>query len=209
MVSKNLYNFYHIYADGQWQSSVAEYVSALLNSGLYDNLAGLFIGIAGSKANQDAVITYLSGCKLAFKVVATAETGWEQVTQIPLAHFAKTTEGYVLYAHSKGSSDPSPINIAWRQSMICCNVVNWREMVAKLEVVQAAGSHWLHPSRYSNVTTPFFGGTFWWARLDYVRTLGEPKVENRWQAESWIGEKNPIVFDNNPGWPGFSIFVRC
>jgi hypothetical protein len=90
-------------------------------------------------------------------------------------------------------------------------IEGWESNRAWLEEgFDAVGCHWLteadHPGMFGPMTLPaegsgFFGGNFWMARCDYLRTLPECEPEPRWKAESWIGLNKPRVVDLLPGWP--------
>ena len=84
----------------------------------------------------------------------------------------------------------------------------WRTCVADLaNGTDACGCHWLTPEQFPKlVKSPFFGGTFWWAKASYLKTLPQfPAATwaNRFEAENWIGRGNPRprVKDYLPGWP--------
>jgi hypothetical protein len=88
----------------------------------------------------------------------------------------------------------------------------WRDNLGLLEDgADAVGNHWLTEEGFPGMLTAgmtdpapgsgFFGGNFWMARSDYIRTLPECPPEPRWQAESWIGWGYPRVVDLLPGWP--------
>ena len=186
-----IHHFYHIFADGKWQEPVHEHIRAL-KMGLLDNLTSFHIGIVGSRRNRLAVKLWLAEQGLLYVICNESDTGWEQVTQIPLHSFALNNEGYVFYAHSKGAANVSDTNTKWRRSMTYYNVLRWQTAVEKLnEGYDAAGQHWMFPSHHSpeHKGWPFFGGTFWWTSLKHIRTLGEPSLEHRHIAEGWIGEQ--------------------
>ncbi len=187
----NLYNFYHIYAAGSWQEPVSDYVTALKRWGLYDQLQSLNIGIVGSQDQAIEVCKYLEGHAIKYNLVARENYGWEQVTQIPLKEFANNNDGYVLYAHSKGAANVSDTNTKWRRSMIYYNVGQWKTAIAALnEGYDCAGQHWMFPSHHSpeHKGWPFYGGTYWWTSLKFIRDLPAPGLEHRHIAEGWIGE---------------------
>jgi hypothetical protein len=79
--------------------------------------------------------------------------------------------------------------------------------------LDAVGCHWLTAEQFPWAAqefpegTPFFGGNFWMARCDYLRRLPEPSTRSRFDAERWIGLRDPKVLDLNPGWPAASLFV--
>jgi hypothetical protein len=83
----------------------------------------------------------------------------------------------------------------------------WRFCLDRLAGADAVGCHWITPDEYAarQVTTPFFGGNFWWARCGYLAGLAEPPSceTDRHLAEAWVGGGNPRVYDLRPGWPAY------
>ena len=72
------------------------------------------------------------------------------------------------------------------------NVLKWENYVSKLKEFDLVGGWW----NATGGLNPFFEGTFWWARLDWVRGLGLPDNNDRYDAELWIGKsQNPRVYD--------------
>lgn len=63
-------HFYHVFADGDWETPAEEHIEALVASELIDNLSDMFLGIVGAPPNRDRVKRKLPGV-----VVAEAE-GW-------------------------------------------------------------------------------------------------------------------------------------
>lgn len=181
-----LYNFYHIFADGKWELPVTEYIAALKNSKLIEQIDLLHVGIVGSEENRKKVKDFLTPI-VKFVVVAEEETGWEQVTQNKLYEFSQTHEGYVLYAHTKGSFNPEPKNQQWRREMTQFTVTNWKDSIKKLEICDATGSKLFLSSvqKYK-----FFAGTFWWTKLSHIKKIGPPKMNSRYDAEIWINSTN-------------------
>ena len=193
-------HFYHIYADGLWRDPVKEHIIALRQSELFYNIDEFYIGMVGKKENTNSVKKFLKTCGVYYNLVAEQENGWEQVTMNKLRDFSHENDAWIFYAHTKGSSDPSPINIAWRKSMTYYNIINWKEAVSYLSEYDTVGTHW--------VTAPQDGKTFWWATTDYLKTLPPIGIENRHRAEDWIGiTKSAKIYDMNPGWPQFGIFT--
>lgn len=192
-------HFYHIYADGQWYEPVSEHINAIQKYGLSENLTNFFVGFVGSKENISNVKDFLSN-KIKYSIVDEQPEGWEQVTMEHLRNYIQENDGYTFYAHTKGAHDPSQINIEWRKSMTFYNIVNWRFALAKLKFADTVGCHWCNNA--------FWGGTYWWAKNEYLRQLPPLKYDNRWRAEEWIGSYPMItIYDLNPGWPGFHLFT--
>jgi hypothetical protein len=189
-------HFYHVYAGGDWEEPVAEHVEALHQSGLASYFDNIYVGYVGPIDRIAAAEKTIMAALPAVTVTRTG-TGWEQETMSLIPQYLSS--GPVLYAHTKGASDPSPINKAWRRSMTLECIIRWERAVEALHEWDIAGCHWL----MADDLKWFFGGTFWWANSDYLRTLPPVSVENRWQAEHWVG-LNPQVraFDLKPGHPG-------
>ena len=147
------------------------------------------------------------------RVIAWAvSAGNESVTLNYAREWALDHDGAILYAHTKGASNSEPFRDRWRHSMTSRVVERWRDNLALLESgdVDAVGCHWLteaeYPGMFGAMTVPaegsgFFGGNFWMATCDYLRTLPPCEPEPRWQAEQWIGLNHPRVVDLLPGWP--------
>ena len=120
-------------------------------------------------------------------------------------------EEAVLYAHTKGAYCNSPLNEHWRRSMTRNVVGRWPRCASLVASgYDTAGCHWLTPERHHEppeypVTTPMYGGNFWWARTGYLRRLPEPGTDYRHQAEEWVGLGSPRAFDLLPGWPSMKL----
>ena len=186
---KPLIHFYHVYADGNWETPATDHFQELFVSGLFDELDEVFLGIVGSPENRKRVSTQLPGV-----VVAEADVGWEQVTLQNLHDFCQTDDGAVFYAHTKGAWSNSELARQWRVSMTHDTVTRWRECVTALDTVDAAGPFWLKSWEPEHVNhESFFAGNFWWARSDYIRRLKPVEEDNRYQAEGWVGLGDPSV----------------
>lgn len=132
-----LYHYYHVYADGDWMPIVNEHLLALKRSGLYDRLAtGLNVGIVGDWRQRDDVMEFIEDHCMRYRVVAEADSGWEQVTIDALAHDAnsvhRNTDGYVLYAHTKGCANSGEFPDRWRKMMTYTLVDDWRNATYRL-----------------------------------------------------------------------------
>jgi hypothetical protein len=184
-----LSHFYHVFADGDWEIPATEHFEELRVSGLLDELDGIYLGVVGSRENRRKVKRTLR-----HHVTVEAGEGWEQVTLNKLHDFCQTDDGVVLYAHTKGAWSRGELAKVWRVSMTHDVVTRWRECVYALEKVQCAGPFWLRSNMPEHSGhESFFAGNFWWARSDYVRTLEPVGLENRFQAEGWVGLGKPSV----------------
>jgi len=189
-----LTHFFHVYADGNFSTPIREHFMEVKESGLLGVLDSVRVGIVGTSENQARVLELFDELEVPVRVVATASTGWEQVTLKKLYTFCKQDDGFVFYAHTKGAWSPNSMAHPWRVSMIHDTVTRWRECVSALGWVQTAGPFWLRsddPMHREHKS--FFAGNFWWARSEYVARLPQLKNENRFQAEGWIGLGSPSV----------------
>jgi hypothetical protein len=189
-------HFYHVYAAGHWQEPVQEHIASLEYSGIAQHLTRIYVGYVGSD-KQIAEAEQFIQERIPTTTIARSAEGWEQETMGHIPNYV--TDQPVLYSHTKGASDPSPINKAWRRSMTQECIINWRRCLVELQTHDIVGCHWLMAADLKW----FFGGTYWWANADYIRTLPEIRKENRFQAEHWIGlNPNVKAFDLKPCHPG-------
>ena len=183
-------------------------LQALSESGLTEAAAECHIGVNGDESDALLAACFCPAHSQLHSHGLAART--EIPTMNLIARWVKTHPGWsVLYHHTKGVTHPKMESYSrWRDRMQLACVTNWRRCVQDLDSgADAVGCHWLTPERYPGaVTSPFFGGTFWWARSDYLRQLPplpEATWQNRFEAESWIGRRRPYpkIVDYHPGWP--------
>lgn len=199
-------HFYHIWADGHWKVPVHEHLRALRDARFNGSV---HVGLVGSPQNQDEAQRYVTKFwSPAVDWCARAETGFEQVTLNALHAYVRRPDAarHVLYAHTKGAYEESVPRDLWRESMTRWLVrYGGTAAVPLLSGHDAVGLHWLTPEKFRdrNISTPFFGGNFWWAASAYLRTLPAPGTASRFDAEGWIGLGSPKVADLKPGWPDY------
>lgn len=217
MTPPPLFAFYHIWADGEWEEPVEDFVRSVRDSGLDGELTGKFLGLVGTEENCIRVLSAMPGGWLP---VATAQEGFTQVTLAALRTFALcpgcSPDGLVFYGHNKGALNNTEINRRWRRSMYRHVFENWRVNVELLADYDAVGCHWLTQEEFpqmsfrADLPAPrHFGGEVWAARLDYVRRLPPLRYDTRWDSEPWIGYCDGMrPYDLLPGWPAFELFDR-
>jgi hypothetical protein len=189
-----LTHFFHVYADGNFSTPLREHFGELKNSGLLAELDSVRVGIVGAAPNRARVLSLFDELGVPVMVVASATSGWEQVTLKKLHRFCKEDDGFVFYAHTKGSWSSDSMAHPWRVSMIHDTVTRWRECVHALKVVDTAGAFWMSSRLPEHVHHKgFFGGNFWWAQSVYVAGLPPVGVGSRYEAEGWIGLGDPSV----------------
>ena len=187
---------------------VAQQMYALRQSGLSAAASEFHIGVNGT--DSDA----LTVCSLAPGAPILHVHGPSARTEIPTQNILRAwlpghEDWFVLYHHSKGITHPGHAAFdRWRERMELVCVWNWQNCVRELSSgFDAAGAHWLTPEQFPGmVSSPFFGGTFWWATAKYLLQLPPlppPTWENRYHAEGWIGTRRPYprIMNYLPGWP--------
>ncbi len=203
--SLKLNHFYHIYAGDEWLLTVHQHFVTLNAYGLMDSLENVYVGIIGSEQNRQAVISHLESYGNPKIVVAVqAETGYEGTTLNKLWEFAKNDDGYIFYAHTKGSSRGGIVNQLWCRSMLFFNAVRWQFAVSELskEHIDAVGCHYLSKEKFPEFFEiqkeknpnkyPFFAGNFWWAKSSHIKDLQPPQAEYKHSAEGWLGSNRSI-----------------
>lgn len=197
-------HYFHVYAAGAWECPVREHIAALAEAGLR---ADTTIGLVGTPGERHKAREVIGDALADVGLPAPAgwveaDEGWEQVTlqQIHLDVQKIPGEYPVLYAHTKGASDDTALNAAWRRAMTRELVGGWQHCTALLaDGYDTAGCHWVSAGGPS-----FYGGNFWWATAEYLRRLPAPDSENRWRAETWVSsDSSPRVADLKPGWPRY------
>lgn len=229
----NLYHFYHLWVGGNssvWPLVLNEHLDALICSGLLFALKTFFIGFVGHKEQIAIAKDLLQKRNIKYEIAVCTDDGFEQETQkymftfvsnfqqqqmnkqkkeeeIGNNSFDRKQNNHILYCHNKGS-----FNIGqefWRRSMTFYNVFEWQECVQALNTdkYDVVGIHWLKPEVYGSIiSTPFFGGNFWWSTFHHIERSGFPNTNSRYDAEAWIGQcPNTRALDRkqNSGWPTY------
>ena len=212
-------HFYHVWAEGAWAEPVTEHIAALREA---EFSAPMTIGLVGPAADRHIARAAIGGRLAALRLpdVEWIEqgSGFEQVTLAAALRWVLMNplgDAAVFYAHTKGAYRRTEGNAVWRRSMTRRLVGGWRDCLGRLaEGYETVGCHWLTPERDHRppdhpVVTPFYGGNFWWARASYIgRSLPEPSVSSRFDAEKWIGLGDPVACDLLPGWPSMELCLE-
>jgi len=219
MPRSNIYHFYHIWADGDWQESVEEHINALERSNLIRVLSSFEVGIVGNRENIDSVKTYLKNRGIAYNVCSESIEGYEDITLNAIRLYNKE-DGYVLYAHTKGSYTQSQGNTNWRRNLTRRLVMEWMNCIDLLDDYSAIGSRYfvlkdglpeetdisqqplinfrcISSSKIEARKGVFFGN-FWWSHLRYLKQLkplGKLNLDTRFEAEHWLYHLKDVVTD--------------
>lgn len=182
---------------------VAEQMEVLKGSSLADAADEIHVGINGPNCQ------YVESLVPAKSIIY--RHGDDVVTEIPtldkLRSWLPGHDGWaVLYHHTKGVRHGGDCGQAnWRNRMEACCVACWKRCVEDIAgKYDIAGCHYLVGVGGEHLGSPFFGGTFWWAKANYLMKLPPhraAKWENRFWAEDWIGIVKHNAQNYWPGWP--------
>lgn len=188
--------FYHIYQDNKWLDIFNEQILALQNSGLYDALSYLHLGVSGDK--------YVPHLDKTTNLVRNYNTASEADTLFDLWKFCQAhKDAKVLYLHTKGAGNTTYAGrdvthevALWRKFMQFYMIDHWKVSVGTLDHFDTIGSDWRHDATIGGITdnAPHYPGNFWWANASYITRLDPKYLYNevhpgwiRWQSEFWIG----------------------
>ncbi len=192
---------------------LAEQTFALNKSGLQKSATFLESGLNGE--GLEAAQSLVSG-----NILHHPEGRGEHPTLNRVREFAHAHPGwYLFYHHTKGAIHTGNEMMAgWRRCMEYHLVWQWRTCMEALDAgADSVGCHYMTPEKYGAhlVGVPYWGGNFWWARTDFLKSL-PPMMPNAiersdfYKAETWIGEgpRRPRVVDYHPVWPGSGCSQR-
>lgn len=180
-VTMDLYHYYHIYADGDWERIVAEHFDDLRVSGLAGQLVSVNVGIVGTWLNRFLVTEWIDRYLIAnpfppLYIIAQATIGWEQVTINAMRRDAEIRgNGLALYAHTKGAAFPGDHPDRWRDVMARECVYKWSDVVDQMEVFgyDTAGAYFIEEDLYEE-GVPIFAGVHGVSTL--MRSMPEGSV---------------------------------
>lgn len=186
-----IFGFMHVAMINHWRQIVDEQVLKLRASGLWDRTERLFVGLLGSAPDEFP----LQDPRILPMYFGTDYTPAELPTLAALQQFCRTRDCLVYYVHTKGVFAPANGTRDWRRSMEHFVITRHQDCIAALADQDLCGINW-HSS-----WCRFFGGNFWWARSDYLRSLPDIRsmepipgldLSRRHVCERWVGE-NPAV----------------
>lgn len=186
-----VFGFMHVAMTNHWKEIVEEQVLKMRASGLWEKTERLFVGLLGPRPDE---FTFADP-KILPMYFGVDYAPAELPTLGALQRFCRTQDCLVYYVHTKGAFSPGNGTRDWRRSMEHFAITRHEDCILALADHDVCGINW-HSS-----WCRFFGGNFWWARADYVRSLPdilalEPisgrDLSRRHVCERWLGE-NPAV----------------
>jgi hypothetical protein len=191
--------FYHVYQHGNWASIFEEQISKLQQSGLYDAADYIHVGV-----NCEGDLYMPWNLPKINRIRKNPNNHLEADTLVDMWNFCKANPDYkVLYLHAKGvTHDGNPYTTAWRRYLEHFVIGKWRVCNGLLKSHDCVGTEWETDARVGDTkaVTPHYAGNFWWANAEYIAKL-DPSylfIDHtyvRWQAEFWIGTKDPRYFN--------------
>ena len=188
-------HLYHLYADSEYEDAATEHFTSLNKYGLGKYIDKFYIGLVGKPINRKKALRFVNKFGYNPKVITKVESGYEYETLSKLPELIENFNGYVLYAHTKGSSFSikDPHMPYWRAGLNYYNIEQWKRQIKALENnYDTAGAYWLNEPELKNER--FFAGTYWWANSKYLKTLSKLTNENRYTSERWIGLNKDVKY---------------
>ena len=176
-----------------WQDIVAEQLSLLGQSGLFDKLSSIKICCLGSEESREELEKLLLTEEGKAEIVyhSTNIKEYEFPTLKVLWDDANDSKPfYGVYFHTKGASFPNHSGGKyWRDYMNHYNITKWKDCEKNLRKgYDLCGVKYIPES-----VRPYkkhYSGNFFWFKSSYVKTLKDPlqmDLSDRYNAEFWIG----------------------
>jgi len=190
--------FYHLACMGNWQQVFEEQLRQLRQNGFRQMNMTVLGGNDELRTISLAAAKYKMDINILFSEPTL--TYFEKPALLAIEKYARENEGYVLYLHSKGVSNPDdPTKPKWRRLMMRELVQKWEQCVLQLPNYDIIGVNWRDMPPVSH-----FCGNFWYASTRYLRTLADfnhyyqnPRFQiwdavnhKRLGCEFWIGSGN-------------------
>jgi len=157
--------FYHLACMYKWEEVFREQMEQLYKNGFRQiNLS--MLGEQEDLINAKSILAR-SGITIETLYYDKDLTCFETPALQAIEEWAKTSNGYVLYLHSKGVSSPEDnTKMKWRRLMMQELVENWEYCMGQLLKYDVVGVNWRDMPPISH-----FCGNFWYASSRHVRKL--------------------------------------
>jgi hypothetical protein len=219
-MNKQFALFYHVWSPADstvCRFVVDEQLKRIFRSGL-PNAADIICYVSG--ANPKPLSDYIGLYEwVTVKKSTNDETSYEGLTLEPLHDYCCENRDLrgVGYVHTKGvrilsaNGDDKTFKAvnSWRHFLEWGVIDRWRDAIIRLVDYDTVGVN------FRSQPWPHFGGNFWWAKPDYIRSLIRPvrgtfpeghyswvvqtgeerrRVTERVDFERWVGLNNPKAF---------------
>lgn len=159
--------FYHLACMGHWQQVCMEQLHQLQHNGF----RSINMTVLGTEEDLQFVQTTCYGLHLENSIIFhdLVFTNFERPAFLAMEEYVQQHEGYVLYLHSKGVSNPvDATKTKWRHLMMRELVDKWEACMPQLLRCDVIGVNWRDMP-----PTSHFCGNFWYASTSYLRTLAD------------------------------------
>ncbi len=184
-----IYGFMHVVDIRDGLDIAREQLKKLNATGLYKETSRIFMSVLGN--NPDEIAQGMSEAYPGIDIFHRSDNveEFEFPALFKVQEICKEQECLVWYIHAKGVRHFGRIKTrvnAWRAYMEYFLMERYQDCLSALETHDVCGVEWRpRPSWH-------FSGNFWWATGKYIRSLPELSVDERHNAEFWIGS-NPDV----------------
>src|SRR5258708_2964992 len=159
--------FYNLACMANWRQVYLEQVLHLRPIGVLR----IKLTVLGTHENLEWVRSLGARLHLELEILfnATELSCFESPAMKAIEAYARESDGYVLYLHSKGVSHPAHEPKAkWRRLMMRELVENWEKCLLQLPKYDLVGVNWRDMPPISH-----FCGNFWYASTRYLRQLAD------------------------------------
>lgn len=159
--------FYHLACMGNWQDVFTEQMTLLRQNGFTQ----INLTVLGREEDVSWSVHTCDELHMTVNVLFRDPdlTFFERPAMYAIEEYARKNEGYILYLHSKGVSNPGDSTKAkWRRLMMRELVQNWEGCMLQLQWYDAIGVNWR-----DQPPTSHFCGNFWYASTRHLRKLTE------------------------------------
>jgi len=186
--------YIHVCQVGKWQITFDMIMNAVKESGLYNQVKEIRVGVVNNEAN---VIPDERFNDPKIVIIGHGPTRlYERLTLHTMRQYAETDNCQYWYAHTKGISyfesnlDKKEFVIDWIKLMIHWNFKNWR--IASNNLLK----HDVYGCEYTSNPTRHFSGNFWWANSQYIKTLPNNIGPNYCDPEFWLLNRSENIVCN-------------
>jgi len=179
--NKNIIGYIHVCQKGEWKRSYDMLISSIKNSGLYDNLTEIRLGVVSEDSNMIPDERFKDP---KIKIVYTGNSDeYERPTLLNMKKRSNEDPENTLYfyLHTKGlrwyGTKHEDKVLEWINSMLDCNIVNWENAVNILNTYETYGC---------NYNGGHYSGNFWWATAKHIQKLPDTIPEYYTAPEDWV-----------------------
>ena len=166
-IRKQVEVFFHLACLGNWQEVFGEQMDQLSQNGFNQ----VRLSVLGTEKELLFALNTLDDQKIKATALFhdTDLNHFEKPALLAIENYASCHNGYVLYLHSKGVSNPGDESKGkWRRLMMRELVDKWENCVLQLQHYDVIGVDWRDMPPISH-----FCGNFWYASSKYLRKLAD------------------------------------